>query len=133
MAARNYSRKREAILSKIRGTDTHPTAEWLYRALKPQYPDLSLGTVYRNLALFRAEGEIVGVGTVHGQERFDGDTSPHAHFICTDCGAVIDVKADTADDRLYAAVRARTGASVTSHALTFYGSCKACLEAVTGS
>ena len=46
----NYSRKREAILNTVRGTTLHPSAEWVYHELKPSYPDLSLGTVYRNLA-----------------------------------------------------------------------------------
>ena len=46
----NFSRKREAILMTIRNATIHPTAEWVYQQLKPQYPDLSLGTVYRNIA-----------------------------------------------------------------------------------
>ena len=49
----NFSRKREAILNALRNTDAHPTAEWVYRQLKPEYPDLSLGTVYRNLGRFQ--------------------------------------------------------------------------------
>lgn len=48
-----YSKKREAILAAIRGTSCHPSAEWIYQQLKPRHPDLSLGTVYRNLAFFR--------------------------------------------------------------------------------
>ena len=50
MAVReNFSRKREAIYQTVCDTKVHPTAEWVYEALKPVYPDLSLGTVYRNL------------------------------------------------------------------------------------
>ena len=52
MKSRNYSKKREAILEKIRSTTSHPTAEWVYRELKEEHPDLSLGTVYRNIGLF---------------------------------------------------------------------------------
>lgn len=44
-----YSKKREAILTAIRSTTCHPSAEWIYHTLKPTHPDLSLGTVYRNL------------------------------------------------------------------------------------
>ena len=51
----NYSRKREAILSAICSTDIHPTADWIYQKLKPIYPDLSLGTVYRNIARFKED------------------------------------------------------------------------------
>lgn len=65
----NYSRKREAILSAICSTDIHPTADWIYQKLKPIYPDLSLGTVYRNIARFKEDGLIISVGVVEGQER----------------------------------------------------------------
>ena len=51
--ATRYSRKREAILNAIQSTDCHPSAEWVYQTLKPTHPDLSLGTVYRNLVLFQ--------------------------------------------------------------------------------
>ena len=73
---RKYSKKREAIFSCICSTDTHPSAEWVYNQLKPQIPDLSLATVYRNLALFKREGRIVSVGVVQNLERFDANTAP---------------------------------------------------------
>ena len=63
---RKYSRKREAILETIRSTKCHPTAQWVYEQLKPRIPDLSLGTVYRNISLFRQEGKLVSVGVVNG-------------------------------------------------------------------
>ena len=50
-----YSKKREAILQAIKNTDCHPTAEWVYQTLKPEHPDLSLGTVYRNLVFFQKQ------------------------------------------------------------------------------
>ena len=70
-----FSRKREALYNALRATTVHPTAEWLYAALRPEYPDLSLGTVYRNLKKFCAEGKARSVGVINGQEHFDGDTS----------------------------------------------------------
>lgn len=87
-----HSKKRDAILEALRHTTAHPTAETLYEELKPSVPDLSLGTVYRNLAQFKEQGLAISVGTVNGQERFDGCTTPHAHFICRECGAVIDLE-----------------------------------------
>ena len=74
-----YSKKREAILEAIRSTKTHPSADWVYQTLKPTHPDLSLGTVYRNLDFFRQHGTIISVGVVKGQERFDATTTPHTH------------------------------------------------------
>ena len=66
-----HFRKRDAILACLRSTTEHPSAEWIYAQLKPEIPDLSLGTVYRNLRLFLQEGLIISVGTVDGLERFD--------------------------------------------------------------
>ena len=71
MTPRKNSKKRGAILECIRSTKTHPSAEWIYTQLKPRIPDLSLGTVYRNLNLFKQEGQLISVGVVNGLERFD--------------------------------------------------------------
>ncbi|NMA93480.1 MAG: transcriptional repressor [Clostridiales bacterium] len=91
MKKRRYSKKRQAILERVCSTDVHPSAEWVYQELKPEFPDLSLGTVYRNLAAFKQEGVIESLGVIDGLERFDGNTEPHAHFICKHCAAVIDL------------------------------------------
>ncbi|MDR1465332.1 MAG: transcriptional repressor [Oscillospiraceae bacterium] len=85
------SKKRDAIYAALMESKSHPTAEWIYRELKPDIPELSLGTVYANLSLFRKEGKAVSVAVVEGKERFDGDLTPHAHFICRCCGRVADV------------------------------------------
>ena len=73
-----YSKKREAILDCLRSTDSHPTAEWIYAQLKGEYPDLSLATVYRNLAQLKSSGIIRSVGVVAGLPRFA--LAPQAHL-----------------------------------------------------
>ena len=83
--------KRDAILKKICSTKSHPTAEWVYGELKGEFPDLSLGTVYRNIAEFKSAGKLVSVGVVAGKDRLDGCVSEHSHFICDACHAVIDI------------------------------------------
>ena len=127
MEARKFSKKRAAILEALRATDEHPSAEMLYARLKTEFPDLSLGTVYRNLAMFVADGDAVSVGTVNGQERYDADTGPHAHFICACCGRVLDVCSPnlTGIDR---EVERETGGVVTSRSLSFSGTCARCLS-----
>ena len=65
-ARENYSRKRVGILEALKGTTVHPTAEWVYEKLKPVYPDLSLGTVYRNLKKFCSDDVIKSVGVING-------------------------------------------------------------------
>ena len=79
---RKNSRKRAAILEALAAVTEHPTAEMLYNRLKPRYPELSLGTVYRNLSVLAEEGLVVTVARVDGQERYDARTEPHAHFVC---------------------------------------------------
>ena len=123
---RKHSKKREAILEALRCAKDHPSAEMLYSRLKGTYPDLSLGTVYRNLAFFINDGEITSVGAVAGQERYDADTSPHAHFICRLCGRVLDVETP-ALERMDEAVERETGGRVLRHALSFPGECAECL------
>ena len=73
-------RKRNAILACLRGTTCHPSAEKLYQMLQQEHPDISLATVYRNLALFKSQGIIASVATVDGVERFDGNIEPHVHL-----------------------------------------------------
>ena len=123
---RRHSRKRDAILNCIRQSRVHPSAEWIYAQLKPEHPDLSLGTVYRNLALFRESGEVVCVATVRGADRLDACTEPHAHFICEQCGAVVDV--DVPQDDLRSDLETRYGVRVRRSELLFRGVCSACRE-----
>ncbi len=128
METRKRSKKRQAILDAIKGTDEHPSADMLYSWLKPEYPDLSLGTVYRNLSVFLADGDIISVGAVAGQERYDACTVPHAHFVCQVCGRVLDLSMTDELDRLYAQVEDSTGGSVRTHSLTFTGLCRECKQ-----
>lgn len=123
-----YSKKRAAILSAIQGTDCHPSAEWVYQTLKPSHPDLSLGTVYRNLIFFQERGDIRSVGVVRGHERFDGITTPHSHFICRHCGAVMDLSRTELSDRIDRDVSEQYGLMVDRHELTFHGLCPTCIH-----
>ena len=121
-------RKRNAILSYLRSTDIHPSAEMVYSHLKQEYPDISLGTVYRNLAMFKDKGEIISVGTVNGVERFDGNTMPHVHFVCTGCEAVSDLPQIAVPEELNQKVTAQTGGKIDTCQLTFMGRCNQCIE-----
>lgn len=123
---RKHSRKRDAILNCVRSTACHPTAEWVYEQLKPEIPDLSLGTVYRNLALFRESGEIISVGCVNGQERYDGNTRPHVHFVCTCCGKVDDLPEMKLPEQLLSQAEEQTGGSLSGWILHWQGICKNC-------
>ena len=122
-----HSKKRDAILAAIRSTDCHPSAEWVHQTLKPTHPDLSLGTVYRNLTFFREQGVIQSVGVVKGQERFDATTAPHTHFVCRCCGEVIDLHDVRLDDDLDRTVCEQYGLAIERHELIFHGLCQNCM------
>lgn len=117
-----YSPKRDAILQCLRSTTCHPSAEWVYAQLKPRIPNLSLATVYRNLARFRAVGAVQVIGCVDGEDRYDGNTAPHGHFVCRACGAVIDLPPIPVELPDMTAV-----GEADSCGVVFYGRCNGCL------
>ena len=127
-----HFRKRDAILNYLRSTTAHPSAEMVFNHLKQEIPDLSLGTVYRNLSMFKAQGEIISVGTVGGVERFDGNVEPHVHFVCNGCDAVIDLPQIQVPEELNRQVTEATGGAVDMCNLSFTGLCKECLAKQEG-
>ena len=84
------SQQREAILETIRGMKTHPTADEVYVEVKKSMPNISLGTVYRNLEVLASLGEIKKLEVAGKKMRFDGGIRPHPHIICIRCGKVED-------------------------------------------
>lgn len=125
-AAAKQFKKRNAILACLRQTRLHPSAEMVYEMLRPDFPDISLATVYRNLSRFKSEGLIQSLGTVDGIERFDADTHPHVHFICTGCGRVMDLPQLEPPLSLGQEAEASTGCHVERCQLTFSGLCGHC-------
>ena len=123
-----HFKKRDAILTCLRQTKVHPSADWVYNQLKPEIPDLSLGTVYRNLSLFKEQGLINSLGTVNGVERFDGDTHSHVHFICTGCDTVLDLEGMPNLPSLHQAAEKDLGSRIDGCQITFTGLCRNCIE-----
>lgn len=91
---KNYSKQRAAILEVLRATDTHPTANAVYERVKEKLPNISLGTVYRNLAALKENGDILGLSVGDGFEHFDGCAAPHIHLHCRCCGSIKDLRLD---------------------------------------
>ena len=127
-ATEKQFRKRNAILECLRQTDQHPSAETLHQLLQKDHPDISLATVYRNLARFKNEGIITSIGSVNGIERFDAITEPHVHFICSCCGRVMDLPQMEVPECLCSRVSDLTDAQVESCQLAFTGVCRECRE-----
>ena len=127
MKRENFSCKRNAILEAIASTTEHPSAKMVYEKLKNDYPDLSLGTVYRNLNLLADIGEAVKITTPYGGDRFDGRTHPHYHFCCTTCGKVLDLDLEQLHCVNKEANRNFDGI-IESHSMMFYGTCGDCVK-----
>ena len=127
MNGKRYSRQRELIYEALRQTEQHPTAEMIYQWLKPANPSLSLGTVYRNLNLLVELGEIQKLRCGDGADHFDGDTSPHHHFICRECGCIKDLPLSDSENINQMAQQYVDG-TVDSHITYFYGVCGDCLR-----
>ena len=125
---RRTSKKRQAIYDALCCTKSHPSAEQLYTKLKPEIPDLSLGTVYRNLGVLIEDGLIISVGNVNGEERYDANTANHPHFICNTCGAVYDIELFINMDYDYSELEEHLGAKIEGYSLSFSGKCKNCCE-----
>ena len=121
----NYSKQREAVSEYLAHTKTHPTADEIYSVLRERMPNISLATVYRNLAQLCESGEACRLGSIGNKERFDGCTQPHYHFICEKCGKVYDLDIPF-DGSLPKKAEKALGFSVDHYSLVFYGICNTC-------
>ncbi|MCI8484248.1 MAG: transcriptional repressor [Lachnospiraceae bacterium] len=122
-----YSRQRECIRKFLAHRHDHPTAETIYMNVKKDFPNISLGTVYRNLSLLAEMGEIKKLSTGTGPDRFDGITAPHYHVFCTECGSVSDLKMDSIDHINIIAENGFEG-RIEGHITYFFGVCQDCLD-----
>ena len=90
-----FSQQRETVKNIVRGTNSHPTAEWVYTQTKKIIPNISLGTVYRNLKTLQQTGQI---NIIHDGPvaRYDWNLETHHHLKCIECGEIVDInKIDT--------------------------------------
>lgn len=126
-----YSRQRESIKNFLVDRYDHPTAETVYLHMREQFPNISLGTVYRNLNLLTEIGEIQKLSPGIGPDRFDGNPAPHYHFICSHCGSVLDLEVSGLD-HINILASQNFGGSIEGHITYFYGTCPSC-KAASGS
>lgn len=127
MATLKYSRQREAIKEFLISRHDHPTADTVYENIREKYPNISLGTVYRNLALLVSIGEIVKITAAQGPDRFDARTAPHHHFVCRNCHCVIDMDMPE-EDTFESKAAAIFPGIIDGHTVNFYGLCENCMK-----
>ena len=122
MAGIKHSRQRDAIINELCSRTDHPTAETLYWSLKEDFPNLSLGTVYRNLGLLCDDGSIIKI-SVDGADRYDGNAKPHCHFLCRSCKEMSDVhNVSPFSETLITSVNGE----IENYSLTLFGVCGNC-------
>ena len=120
-----YSKQRESIKNFLVTRYDHPTAETVYLNIRKEFPNISLGTVYRNLNLLAEIGEIQKLSPGIGPDRLDGNPAPHYHFICRHCGCVMDLTVSGLDHINILAGQDFDG-EIEGHITYFYGSCPSC-------
>jgi Fur family peroxide stress response transcriptional regulator len=117
--------QRLAVLADLESRRDHPTAEQIYQEVQRQMPAISFNTVYKTLEVFCQKGLVIKVNPLHEVARYDIDTKHHAHLICRNCHAIVDlteeaVPAPTLPEE------ARGGFKVEQHSLIFWGLCPRC-------
>ncbi|MDA8234903.1 MAG: transcriptional repressor [Clostridia bacterium] len=120
------TKQKQVILDVLRSTKSHPTADWIYEQARKQLPNLSLGTVYRNLGVLKDMGELLELNYGSTYSRFDGNPVNHYHFVCLNCHKVLDIEMDV-EERLNNKVEEVMGCHVKHHRLEVYGTCPQCL------
>ena len=127
MAVTKFSRQRQAILDYLMSTKEHPTADTVYANVRERYPNVSLGTVYRNLNRLAEEGQILRLTCGDGSDRFDGNPSPHYHFLCKGCGRVIDLPMESLH-HIDTLAGASFDGTIEGHMVLFFGQCPECIK-----
>ncbi len=116
-----YSSQRELIKDIVKNNPTHLTAEGVYNLAKKIKPDISLGTVYRDLKVLVKSGEILTLETVDKKIRYDADKTPHVHAVCLGCGKITDVFVSVVPKELN-----DSGFTVMGEKCVYYGLCPDC-------
>lgn len=122
-----HSRQRDSIIEFLSTRKDHPTADTVYMNVRQSFPNISLGTVYRNLTLLADMGEILRIRVGDGVDHFDYDTSPHYHFVCKECGSVLDLDMEVTKEEDQAAQKNFEG-EIEGHMTYFYGRCPNCIR-----
>lgn len=124
---RRLTKQRKLVLDTLCSTTKHPTAEEIYNLLKEEHPEISLGTVYRNLNVLCEQGLVQKIAGEFSCDRFDATVTPHYHFYCEECGNLYDLEIPYAEE-LDQKIQGQYKHQVESHSMTFRGTCADCAE-----
>jgi Fur family transcriptional regulator, peroxide stress response regulator len=123
ISSRN-TKQRKQLLELLRSTKSHPNAFWLFDRMKPDFPTLSLSTVYRNLGILENKGELLRL-PCPSFDRYDGNTTVHSHFYCRVCERVYDMNTDGIEAKVLDSLK-QCPHSPEGCNIMFYGICENC-------
>lgn len=121
------SKQRDAIINFLKSRNDHPTADIVYMNIKQEFPNISLGTVYRNLAMLAENGDIVKLSYDGKADRFDGNTTQHYHFLCKKCSCISDIENMPNIDFINDLAEKNIAGHILGYNMFFYGICSDCL------
>ncbi len=120
--------QRKVVLEELKKTTAHPTADELYESVRKRLPNVSLGTVYRNLEILSACGQALKLDLGEGKKRFDATTDPHYHMRCTQCGRIIDVPYIPLIEKIKDQLKGMGKFKIKNVQIHFEGICEECLK-----
>ena len=121
------SKQRDEILKIVLKSCEHPTARMVYEKVRYIIPNISLGTVYRNLNVLSENGEIKKIPTYDGDDRFDKTLTNHNHIHCMVCGKVSDIESNLMNID-YDKINEQIGFKVTECNFNIKGFCQNCIK-----
>jgi len=119
--------QRLAVYKYLISTKEHPSAEVIYKALQPDYPTMSLATVYKAVKTLVEVNLVKEINVGEGNFRYDGNNSDHAHIQCTSCNQVNDLEG-VSFSNLNKIAEDKSGYQVVYNKVFFYGLCKECQQ-----
>ncbi|MGV3244317.1 peroxide-responsive transcriptional repressor PerR [Staphylococcus sp. 11261D007BR] len=117
--------QRQAILNFLIQSDAHPTADEIYQSLSPDFPNISVATIYNNLKVFKKTGIVKELSYGDASSRFDFDTQNHYHVICENCGKIVDFHYPLLHEVEQLAQHV-TNFNISHHRMEIYGICEEC-------
>ena len=121
-----YSKQRELILEVVNQSSDHPTAEMIYWEVKKQIPNISLGTVYRNLNAL-VDASLIKRIHIQDVDHFDHRKKEHYHFCCRECQTLYDLEA-TDMKKLIQKVEEKEQVKIDDYEILFYGTGMHCMK-----
>lgn len=120
-----YSKQRDLILTYVQNSKSHPTAEMVYSDIKKEIPNISLGTVYRNLNQLCEHNLLRKIVVPNKVDRFDNVYHHHGHLYCNECGRIEDINQELLE-KACKLVEQTSNYQIISNDMVFVGICYEC-------